>query len=94
MEPQVAPADFPVPLRSTLDAERGVLVGHHVILVFRVERLQVRRDVDVFRGQGGGGWSGEVFDQVGVVGGVEMEVGGRGVARLCADGMGPSASTA
>lgn len=44
------------------DAERGVLVGHDIVLVFRVERLVLRRDVDVLygekrgdHGRGGGG---------------------------------------
>lgn len=84
-----------------------MLVRNDVVLVLRVQRLVLRRDVDGFGGQvaarfvggggvegGGGGQRGvggvwgngerarEVFEEVGVVGAVQVEVGVRGVAGL------------
>lgn len=50
------PPDRLPPSRSvhgSRDSERGVLVGHDVVLVFRVERLVLGRDVYVFNGQEG-----------------------------------------
>jgi len=68
-------------LRRALDPEGCVLVGHDVVFVFRVERLKVLRDEDVFVGELVAGF-GKVLEKVGVVGGMEMEVGCVGIARL------------
>lgn len=49
-----------------------MLVRHYIVLIVRIERLMLGRDVDFFGGELDGG---EGFQKVGVVGGVEMEVG-------------------
>ena len=56
-----------------------MLVGHYVILVVRVDRLVARWDVDFFFGELD---AREVFEEVGVVGGVEVDVGEGGIAGL------------
>jgi hypothetical protein len=50
-----------------LYAERCVLVGHYVIFVLWIDGLEVRWDVDVFRGELGGGGICEGLEEVGVV---------------------------
>ena len=52
-----------------------MLVWDDVVFVFGVYGLEVRRDVDVFRGELGGGEIGELLEQVGVVRRVHVEVG-------------------
>lgn len=49
-----------------------MLVGNHVVFIFGVERLVSRWDVDFFERQF---VAGVVFKQVGVVGGVVVDVG-------------------
>lgn len=71
-EPQVLPRRFCSSLRRTLDAKGCVLVGHHVILVLRVDGLMLRRDIDfvvreaVFA---------EVLEQVGIARSVHVHIG-------------------
>jgi hypothetical protein len=50
-----------------LYAESRVLVGHYVIFVLWIDGLEVRRDVDVFRRELGGGGICEGLEEVGVV---------------------------
>lgn len=52
VQAQVAPGRLALLLGGTLDAEGGVLVGHHVVLVFRVDGLVLRWHVDFLRQQG------------------------------------------
>lgn len=54
-------------LLSSLDAKGGVLVWHNIVLVVGIERLMLRRDVDLLGRQFD---TGEVLEQIGVVGGV------------------------
>jgi hypothetical protein len=58
------------------------LIGHNVVLVFGIERLVLRRDVYFFVWELGSGRASKLFDEVGVVRGVEVEIGGCGVACL------------
>ena len=50
-----------------------MLIRHYIIFVFRVRRLVLRRDVDEFFGEVGGAV--EFFEEVGVAGGGEVNVG-------------------
>lgn len=59
-----------------------MLLGDDVVLVVGVEGLMAGRDVDIFGGEAGG--AGEVFEEVGVVGGVEVDVGVGGI--FCLEG--------
>lgn len=65
-------------------AEGGVLVGHDVVLVLRVDGLVVRRDVDVV---GREAVPAEGLEEVGVPGPVEVEGGEVGVFVLWGGGL-------
>jgi hypothetical protein len=56
-----------------------MLVWHHIILVFGVQRLVLRRDVDLVVGQLGGA---EVFEEVDGARMVEVDVGVVGIFGL------------
>jgi hypothetical protein len=79
LQPQILPRRLLVLHCVALDSKRGMLVGHDIILVFRVQRLVLRRNEDFL-------WlkvrAGELFEEVGDARGVEVEVGGVGVAGL------------
>lgn len=75
-EPKVAPRRLAAQRRGLLDAERGVLVRHDVVLVLRVDGLVVRGHVDVV---GGEAVLGEGLEEVGVARAVEVEGGEVGV---------------
>jgi hypothetical protein len=47
LQAQIPPNSLASALHGTRDPERSVLVRYNVILVFRVRRLVLRRDVDV-----------------------------------------------
>jgi hypothetical protein len=49
-----------------------MLIRHYIILILRVDGLQVRRDVDVICGEL---VFAEVLEQVGVAGGLHVDVG-------------------
>lgn len=51
LQPEIPPRDLPLRLRGARDAERGVLVRHHVVFVFGVGRLVVRGHEDGFVGK-------------------------------------------
>ena len=57
-----------------------MLVRHYIIFIFRIRRLVLRRDVDEFFGEVGGPV--EFFEEVGVAGGGEVDVGVGGVFGL------------
>lgn len=78
-QPQIPPSRFPRFLRCALDPEGRVLVRHDVVFVVRVDGLVLRRDRDFLGGEFD---AVEVFEEVGVVGGVEVDVGEGGVAGL------------
>jgi hypothetical protein len=50
-EPQIPPRGLPAALGRLLNAKRGVLVRHHVVLILWVDGLVMRRDVDLVVGQ-------------------------------------------
>lgn len=60
-----------------MNSESGVLIGDDIVLVLGIDRLEVRRDVNVVVGEFG--VLAEVFEEVGVEGVVEMDVGVVGV---------------
>lgn len=72
---------LPLSLGRALYAECSVLVWHDVILVFRVQWLEVLGNQNFLVGQLICGL-GEVLEEVGVVGSMEVEVCRVGVARL------------
>ena len=79
VQSQVSPSwllDF---LCCALNPKCRMLVGHNIILVIRVYRLVLWRNVDFLCRELE---AREVFEQVGMVRLVEMEKGERGVARL------------
>lgn len=80
-EPKVAPGRLAAQRRGLLDAKGGVLVGHDVVLVLRVDGLVVRGHVDVV---GGEAVLGEGLEEVGVARAVEVEGGEVGVFVLVA----------
>lgn len=80
-KPQVAPVYLLLSLRRALYAECGVLIRDHIIFVLGVQRLEVVRHENLFVRELVGGL-GEFLEEVGVVRGVEVEVGCVGVARL------------
>lgn len=82
LQPQISPSRLRLPLRRALNPERRVLVRHYVVLFVRVERLILRRDDDVFGGEFGGRRGGKGFEEVGVMGGVQVDVIEGGVAGL------------
>jgi hypothetical protein len=67
-----------------------VLIGHYVVLVFRVDGLQVRRHVDVVGGQL---VLAKVLEQVGVARLLHVDVGEGGVFVLLGGGKGVSGMT-
>ena len=62
-----------------MNPKSRMLVGDNIVFVFRVQRLVLWCDGDFFCGQLD---ACEVFEEVGVVGGVEVDVGEGGVAGL------------
>lgn len=60
-----------------MNSESGVLIGDDIVLVLGIDRLEVRRDVNVVVGEFG--VLAELFEEVGVEGVVEMDVGVVGV---------------
>lgn len=56
-----------------------MLVWHNIVFVVGIERLMLWRDIDLLCGHLD---ACKVLEQVGVVGGMEVEVGEGGVARL------------
>lgn len=65
LQPEIPPHGLPARrgrgVHGLRDPERGVLVRNDIVLVFRVERLVLRRDVDVLDGEergDHGGWGG------------------------------------
>ena len=48
---QIPPDDLPLRLRGTRDPEGCMLVGNHIVLVFRIQRLMLGWDIDWFFGQ-------------------------------------------
>lgn len=73
---EILPHGFLGLLGGALDAKGGVLVGHHVILVLRVDGLVLRRDVDVVRGEP---VFAKVVKEVGIAGAMHVDVGEAGV---------------
>jgi hypothetical protein len=71
-QPEVPPSRLLHLLRRSLDAESSMLIGHDVVFVIRVYRLVLWWDIDLF---GRKLETGEVFEQVGVMRLVEMEIG-------------------
>lgn len=62
-----------------------MLVRHYIIFIFRIRWLVLRRDVDEFFGEVGGAV--EFFEEVGVAGGGEVDVGVGGIFGLgCVSG--------
>lgn len=57
-----------------------MLIRHHIIFIFRIRRLVLRRDVDEFFREVGGAV--EFFEEVGVPGGGEVDVGVGGIFGL------------
>ncbi len=57
-----------------------MLVRHYIIFIFRIRRLVLRRDVDEFLGEVGRPV--EFFEEVGMAGGREVDVGVGGIFRL------------
>lgn len=82
VQPQIPPGGLLLALRRALDAKRGVLVGHHVVLVLGVDGLQVRGDVDVFGRELRGREVGKLLEEVGVVRVVHVQPGRCRVASL------------
>lgn len=62
-----------------LNAKGRVLVWHDIIFIVGIEWLMLRRDINFLGGQFD---ACKVLEQMGVVGGVEMEMGKGGIARL------------
>lgn len=79
VQSQIPPRRIAGLLLGALDAKRCVLIRNDIVLVVGVERLVLRRNVD-FLGRELD--ARKVLEQVGVVGGVEMQVGEGRVARL------------
>lgn len=79
---KVAPGRLAARLGGTLDAECGVLLGHDIILVLRVDGLVLRGDVNVVGGQL---VAAELLEQVSVAGPVEVNLGMLGVFILFGD---------
>ena len=71
-QPEVPPSRLLHLLRRSLDAESSMLIGNDVVFVVRVDRLVLWWDIDLFGGQLE---TREVFEQVGVMRLVEMEIG-------------------
>ena len=67
-----------------------MLIRHYIIFIFRIRRLVLRRDVDEFFGEVGG--TVEFFEEVGVAGRGEVDVGVGGIFGLfggeCVSGCG------
>lgn len=80
LKPQILPHSLPLRTSSSLDPKRRVLVGDNVVLVFRVHGL-VLRGQENFVGEERR--ARKVFEEVGMPGGVEMQVRAGGVAGLC-----------
>jgi hypothetical protein len=74
IEPEIPPRRFLLGLRRALDAKRGVLIWNDVILIFRVDGLQVRRNIDVFWRELGGGRVCKGLEEVGMVRVVHVKV--------------------
>ena len=56
-----------------------MLVRDDVIFVFGIDRLMLRRHIDIFRSDAS---ATEVFEEVGNTGLIEVDIGMRGIARL------------
>jgi hypothetical protein len=86
LNPQVPPNRLPRPLRRALNPKRRVLIGHHIVLILRVNRSMLRRDEDLFGREQvhAAGGQGRVvrLEHVGVLGVVEVEGGEGGVFGL------------
>ena len=48
LQPKILPSRFLSRLCGSRDAKRGMLVGHYIVLVFRIRGLMVWRDIDLF----------------------------------------------
>jgi hypothetical protein len=56
LQPQVPPCGLPARLRGALDPKCRVLVGHYVVFVFGIRRLEMRWDENGLRwGERGAG---------------------------------------
>jgi hypothetical protein len=82
VESKISPRWLLLSLRCALDAKSSVLIRHHVILVFGIDRLQVRRDVDVFRRKLRRRWVRKRLEEVGMVRVVHVKVRRHGIACL------------
>jgi hypothetical protein len=74
VEPEVAPRRFLLGLCCALDAKRSVLIWNDVILVFGIDGLQVRRNIDVFWRELRGGRVCKGLEEVGMVRVVHVKV--------------------
>lgn len=81
MQAVILPCRLTCLLLSSLNAKGGMLVWNHnvFLVVVGVERLMARRNVDLFGGQLD---AREVFEKVGVVSSVHVDVAEGGIARL------------
>ena len=59
LKPQIPPNRLPSPLHGPRNPKRSMFIGDDVIFVFRVARLVLRLEVDVFDGEVGGTVEGE-----------------------------------
>lgn len=69
LKTQIPPYDLMSALHDPRNAKRSMLIRDDIVFVFRVWRLVLRLEVDVFDGEEGGdcGWGGDVGCGVGVV---------------------------
>lgn len=79
LQPQILPRALPLRLRRARYPKGRVLVRHDVVFVFRVRRLVLGGHVDGFVGEVRGAV--EFFEEVGVTGLGEVDVGVGGVFR-------------
>lgn len=69
VQSQVSPRRLARLLLRSLNAKGSVLIWDYIVLIVGIEWLMLRRDIDLLCGQFD---ACEVFEQVGVVGGVEV----------------------
>jgi len=73
---QVFPSSLLYLLRRPLNSKRRMLIRYYIIFILRVDRLVVRRNIDLVIGEF---VLAEVFEEVGVAGTVEVDVSVGGV---------------
>lgn len=70
-QPEILPSRLPHLLRRALDPKRSMLVGNHVVFVLGVDRLVLRRHVDVI---GREFVLAEVFEEIRVRGAMHVDL--------------------